>query len=79
MAVNARGSILQHVGREAGQRNADTLLGQANFQFLSPPGQFAADRGAVLEILKQGTERARNTAAATLSEVKGALGLNYFD
>jgi len=41
--------------------------------------QFAADRGAVLEILKQGTERARNTAAATLSEVKGALGLNYFD
>jgi tryptophanyl-tRNA synthetase len=40
--------------------------------------QFEADRGEVLAILKQGTERARNTAAATLSAVKGALGLNYF-
>jgi len=40
--------------------------------------QFAADRGEVLAILKQGTERARNTAAATLSDVKRALGLNYF-
>ena len=40
---------------------------------------FAADRGEVLAILKQGTERARNTAAATLSDVKRALGLNYFD
>lgn len=40
--------------------------------------QFAADRGEVLAMLKRGTERARNTAAATLSEVKGALGLNYF-
>lgn len=40
--------------------------------------QFAADRGEVLAMLKQGTERARNTAAATLSAVKGALGLNYF-
>jgi len=40
--------------------------------------EFEADRGEVLAILKQGTERARNTAAATLSAVKGALGLNYF-
>ena len=40
--------------------------------------QFAADRGEVLAILKRGTERARNTAAATLSDVKSALGLNYF-
>lgn len=40
---------------------------------------FATDRGEVLAILKQGTERARNTAAATLSDVKRALGLNYFD
>ena len=39
---------------------------------------FAADRGEVLAILKRGTERARNTAAATLSDVMGALGLNYF-
>ncbi len=40
--------------------------------------EFEADRGAVLEILRQGTMRAREVAAATVSEVKGALGLNYF-
>lgn len=40
--------------------------------------RLAADRGEVLAILKRGTEKARAVAAATLSEVKGALGLNYF-
>jgi tryptophanyl-tRNA synthetase len=40
--------------------------------------EFEADRGAVLEILRQGTLRAREVAAATVSEVKAALGLNYF-
>ncbi len=39
---------------------------------------FERDRAGVLEILRQGTMRARETAGATLSEVKGALGLNYF-
>jgi tryptophanyl-tRNA synthetase len=36
------------------------------------------DRGEVLEILRRGTMRAREVAAQTLSEVKGALGLSYF-
>jgi tryptophanyl-tRNA synthetase len=36
------------------------------------------DRAEVLEILRHGTMRAREVASATLSEVKGALGLNYF-
>ena len=40
--------------------------------------RFEADRGEVLAILKRGTDRAREAAARTLSEVKGALGLNYF-
>jgi Tryptophanyl-tRNA synthetase len=40
--------------------------------------EFDRDRAGVLEILRQGTMRARETAGATLSEVKGALGLNYF-
>jgi len=40
--------------------------------------QFERDRAGVLDILRQGTMRARETAGATLSEVKGALGLNYF-
>jgi tryptophanyl-tRNA synthetase len=40
--------------------------------------RLAADRGAVLNVLKAGTERARQRAAATLAEVKRALGLAYF-
>ncbi|BDC45214.1 tryptophan--tRNA ligase [Paraburkholderia terrae] len=36
------------------------------------------DRGEVLTILRRGTMRAREVAAETLSEVKGALGLTYF-
>jgi tryptophanyl-tRNA synthetase len=40
--------------------------------------RLAADRGAVVTILRSGTERARQRAAATLAEVKRALGLTYF-
>ena len=41
--------------------------------------QLAADRSAVLDILRRGTEKARQKAAATLVDVKRALGLDYFD
>lgn len=41
--------------------------------------RFGQDRGEVLRILKAGTEAARATAAETLAEVKGALGLSYFE
>jgi tryptophanyl-tRNA synthetase len=41
--------------------------------------RLAADRGAVMSILKRGTEKARQKAAATLGDVKRALGLAYFD
>ena len=37
------------------------------------------DRGEVMAILKRGTMRAREVAGATLAEVKGALGLTYFE
>ena len=40
--------------------------------------RLSADRGAVLAILKRGTEMARQRAAATLGEVKRAMGLAYF-
>lgn len=40
--------------------------------------EFERDRAGVFEILRQGTMRAREAAGATLSEVKAALGLNYF-
>ena len=41
--------------------------------------EFAKDIPAIFEILKAGSEDARNTAAQTLSEVKGAMRINYFE
>jgi tryptophanyl-tRNA synthetase len=41
--------------------------------------RLAADRVAVLGVLRQGTERARERAASTVGAVKRALGLSYFD
>ncbi|WP_028225450.1 tryptophan--tRNA ligase [Paraburkholderia ferrariae] len=38
-----------------------------------------ADRGEVLEVLRRGTLRAREVAGQTLSEVKRAMGLTYFE
>jgi tryptophanyl-tRNA synthetase len=40
--------------------------------------QLARDPGYVMDILKKGTAQAREVAAATMDEVKAALGLNYF-
>lgn len=39
---------------------------------------FAQDRGAVLEMLKEGSQKAEAVAAQTLDEVKEAMGINYF-
>ena len=38
----------------------------------------ASDRGYILQMLKEGTARAREVAARTADEVKAALGLCYF-
>jgi len=38
----------------------------------------AQDRGYILQMLKEGTLRAREVAARTADEVKAALGLSYF-
>lgn len=38
----------------------------------------AEDRGYILQILKEGTEKAREVAAKTTAEVKAALGLTHF-
>jgi tryptophanyl-tRNA synthetase len=40
--------------------------------------EYAKDRGHVLQILKEGTLKAREVAAQTTDEVKKALGLSYF-
>ena len=41
--------------------------------------EFEKDIPAVYDILKKGSEKARATAAQTLSEVKRAMRINYFD
>ncbi|MGE5652574.1 tryptophan--tRNA ligase [Noviherbaspirillum sp. UKPF54] len=40
--------------------------------------QLAQDRGHILQVLREGTEKARAVAASTLDEVKAALGLRHF-
>lgn len=40
--------------------------------------QFASDPAAVMNIVKQGTEKARNTAAQTIDKVRKAMKINYF-
>ncbi|WP_338760778.1 tryptophan--tRNA ligase [Massilia sp. METH4] len=40
--------------------------------------EYAKDKGYVMQLLKEGTARAREVAARTADEVKAALGLNYF-
>ena len=39
---------------------------------------FAKDPGAVLEMLRQGTEKANETAAQTLAQVRAAMKIDYF-
>ncbi|WP_211473675.1 tryptophan--tRNA ligase [Collimonas humicola] len=40
--------------------------------------ELAKDKGHVMQILKEGTAKAREVAARTADEVKAALGLSYF-
>ena len=41
--------------------------------------EYEKDIPAVYEILKKGSEKARSVASATLSDVKSAMKINYFD
>jgi tryptophanyl-tRNA synthetase len=40
--------------------------------------ELAGDKGYILQLLREGTEQAREVAAQTMSEVRAALGLTYF-
>jgi len=40
--------------------------------------ELAQDKGYIMQMLKEGTFRAREVAAKTADEVKAALGLSYF-
>ncbi|HEU9939437.1 TPA: tryptophan--tRNA ligase [Streptococcus pneumoniae] len=41
--------------------------------------EFTKDMGEVYNMIQKGSERAREVAGQTLSEVKGAMGLHYFN
>ena len=41
--------------------------------------ELARDPDKVYEILKKGTENARDAARKTLKELKSAMGINYFE
>jgi tryptophanyl-tRNA synthetase len=40
--------------------------------------QYAADRGQVMQMLADGSAKARQTAQATMTEVRAAMGINYW-
>jgi tryptophanyl-tRNA synthetase len=59
------------------------FLNQILNEFLEPMRQrrheFEQDIPEIYNILKKGTEQARETAAQTMSEVRSAMQINYFD
>ncbi len=40
--------------------------------------ELAADKGEVLNLLRHGTESARQTISRTLAKARAAMGINYF-
>jgi tryptophanyl-tRNA synthetase len=40
--------------------------------------EYAKDPDAIMEMLKEGSQKAQAVAAETLKEVKQAMGINYF-
>jgi hypothetical protein len=65
------------------QRLRDAEREQILNEFLEPMRQrrheFEQDIPEIYNILKKGTEQARETAAQTMSEVRSAMQINYFD
>jgi tryptophanyl-tRNA synthetase len=59
------------------------FLNQILNEFLEPMRQrrheFEQDIPEIYNILRRGTEKARETAAQTMSEVRQAMKINYFD
>ena len=59
------------------------FLNQILNEFLEPMCQrrhaFEQDIPEIYNILRKGTEKARETAAQTMDEVRSAMQINYFD
>ncbi len=66
-----------------GDMKCKKFLNQILNQFLEPMRQrrheFEQDIPEIYNILRKGTEKARETAAQTMSEVRQAMQINYFD
>ena len=66
-----------------GDMKCKKLLNQILNEFLEPMRQrrheFEKDIPEIYHILRKGTEKARETAAQTMSEVRAAMKINYFD
>ena len=66
-----------------GDMKCKKFLNQILNEFLEPMRQrrheFEQDIPEIYNILKKGTEKARETAAQTMSEVRSAMQINYFD
>ena len=66
-----------------GDMKCKKFLNQVLNQFLEPMRQrrheFEQDIPEIYNILRRGTERARETAAQTMDEVRRAMQINYFD
>ena len=66
-----------------GDMKCKKFLNQVLNKFLAPMRErrheFEQDIPEIYNILKRGTEQARETAAQTMSEVRSAMRINYFD
>ena len=67
------------LGDSAVKRRLEELLQELLRPIRQVRRRLEADKAQVLAILEEGTQRARERAAATLDEVRHALGLSYFD
>jgi tryptophanyl-tRNA synthetase len=60
------------------KKRLDTVLQDMLAPIRARREEFAQDKGQVMQMLKEGTMKAREVAAGTVDEVRRALGLSYF-
>ncbi len=66
------------LGDSVVKKRLDAVLQELLAPIRARREELAKDKGYVMQVLKEGTLRAREVAARTTDEVKAALGLNYF-
>lgn len=66
------------LGDSVVKKRLDAVLQELLAPIRARREEYAKERGQVMQMLKEGTMVARETAARTLDEVRAALGLSYF-